>query len=507
MNSFGRKKIFTNKKEITDENVVEVLKKAYDVHLLNMQDIQFLIDYERGRQPLMRVKKIRPEIDIKVTSSLPYYIKRFKIGYNHGSPVMMVQRGNQEIHGTSPDVDDSGIASLNELWKNTEDIGSKDQSMAEFLEIAGIGHKMVDVRTDFQKFGEGPYTGPLTENYYLDSRYAFCVYYNGPGQKKIMGVSFSEGDGKQYFTCFTKTTVYEISDWKITGQKRNILGMINIIEYERTFDRTGCFERVIPAIDALNIKESDLANDAAQRTQQLWWGDNVDFEVDEKTGELVVPKEGDWVLTFSEDGKVSKIQPLSSSFDTNGTLASIESDRIKILQDCYVPIQYSNSGGGSTGVATDMSSGWSATELDALQEQQMTERGKREELELTLRAISFVPSNILPMDAPIRKVHSSDVDFKFLRSKTYDMSVKANTFATYFQNGIHPRHILKLIDAFEDVEQVFIDSSDMLFAIQKKIADSGNESNDLKGENTSDDLKNQIEQSPIIDGMNTQKVS
>ena len=482
---------------------MEVLRKACGIHKLNREDIQFLIDYERGKQPLQRIKKIRPEIDIKVTSSLPHYIKRFKVGYNHGSPVMMVQRGNNELHNTDSRVDDSGIASLNELWRNTEDIGAKDQSMSEFLEICGIGHKMVDVRTDFQRFGDGPYTGPLTENYFLDSRNTFCVYYNGPGQKKLMGVSFSEVDGKQYFTCFTSSMVYEISDWKIKEKYKNILGMVNIVEYERAFDRTGCFERVIPAIDALNIKESDLANDAAQRTQQLWWGDNVDFEVDEKTGELVIPKEGDWVLTFSEDGKVAKIQPLSSSFDTNGTLASIESDRIKILQDCYVPIQYSNSGGGSTGVATDMSSGWSATELDAIQEQQMTERGKREELELTLRAISFVPSNILPMDAPIRKVHSSDVDFKFLRSKTYDMSVKANTFATYFQNGIHPRHILKLIDAFEDVEQTYLDSKDALDALQKKM--TSEESTTSLENNTSGDPVNQIEQSPIIDGMNTQR--
>lgn len=484
---------------------MDVLRKAYDIHKLNREDIQFLIDYERGKQPLQRIKKIRPEIDIKVTSSLPHYIKRFKVGYNHGSPVMMVQRGNNELHNTDSGVDDSGIASLNELWRNTEDIGAKDQSMAEFLEICGIGHKMVDVRTDFQRFGDGPYTGPLTENYFLDSRNTFCVYYNGPGQKKLMGVSFLEGDGKQYFTCFTSSMVYEISDWKIKEKYKNILGMVNIVEYERAFDRTGCFERAIPAIDALNIKESDLANDAAQRTQQLWWGDNVDFEVDEKTGELVIPKEGDWVLTYSEDGKAAKIQPLSSSFDTNGTLASIESDRIKILQDCYVPIQYSNSGGGSTGVATGMSSGWSATELDALQEQQMTERGKREELELTLRAISFVPSSILPMDAPIRQVHSSDVDFKFMRSKTYDMSVKANTFATYFQNGIHPRHILKLIDAFEDVEQTFLDSEPVLSELQKKMIDSGSAQKESDTPNTSGDPANQIEQSPIIDGMNMQK--
>ena len=99
-----------------------------------------------------------------------------------------------------------------------------------------------------------------------------------------------------------------------------------------------------------------------------------------------------------------------------------------------------------------MSAGWSATELDAVREQQMIAHGKREELSLILKAIAKVPERKLPMDAPIRLIHTSDIDLHFTRKKNTDMSVKANTFATYFNAGIHPRHILKMVDAFEDTE-------------------------------------------------------
>ena len=494
----GRRKIYTNIKIITRKNIIDILKKAYSIHKQNVYDMQFLIDFERGIQPLQRPKKVRPDIDIRTISSLPNYIKEFNIGYNWGSPVMLVQRGNNELHRTDPNTDDLGISALNEQLKNIENIGYKDQCMAEFVEITGIGHKMVDIKTDFPESLDEMYVGSLVEDYYLDSRYAFCVYYNGPGQKKLIGATYVEYEGKTYFTCTTDRWRFEIEDWKIVGQQINLLGMVNIVEFERLPDRTGCFERAIPKIDALNILESDFANDVSQRTQELWWGDNIEFKEDEN-GNSVRPKSGDWILTVSTDGKVAKIQPLSSSFDGGSTLNSIADSRTTILQDCYVPIQYSSSGGGSTGTATDMSSGWSAAELMAKRKQQVTERAKREELELILRAFKQVPTHILSKDSPLRKIHVSDIEIKVLRDKNFDMSIRANTFATYFNCGVYPLHILQATGGFADPQQVFNDSCDMLLAIQKKMIDS--ETNENQENNTSDDLVNQTENSPIIDGL------
>lgn len=492
----GRKKIMTNVKEITRENIIDVLKKAYSTHMINVYWIQYLIDYERGIQPLQRPKTVRKDIDIRTTSSLPNYIKEFNIGYSWGSPIMLVQRGNKELHETDSNTDDLGISALNEQLKNIENIGYKDQCVAEFIETVGIGHKMVDIKTDFPQSLDGQYVGSLVEDYYLDCRYAFCVYYNGPGQKKLIGATFLEDEGKIYFTCTTDRWRFEIEDWKIVEQQINPFGMVNIVEFERLPDRTGCFERAIPKIDALNILESDFANDVSQRTQEMWWGDNIDFKEDEN-GNPVKPKSGDWILTTSHDGTVAKIQPLSSNFDGGSTLNAIADSRTTILQDCYVPIQYSSSGGGSTGTAMDMSSGWSAIELMALRKQQITERAKREELELILRAFKQVPTRILPADSPLRKVHASDCEMRFLRSKNYEMSIKMTSFATGFQNGIHPRHLLNYIQAFADNEQVYLDSKDTFEALQKNMIGSNN----AQEENTpgAGDPIHQISQSPIID--------
>ena len=87
----------------------------------------------------------------------------------------------------------------------------------------------------------------------------------------------------------------------------------------------------------------------------------------------------------------------------------------------------------------------------------MTERGKRKELKLVLQAIKFVPERVLSSESPLRKVHVSDIELKFLRKKNSDMSIKANTFATLVSHGVHGRHAMEYIDAFTDTEQTWID--------------------------------------------------
>lgn len=499
----GRQKIFTDVEQIDRTNIVEVLQKAYAKHRLNVSDIQTLIDFEAGEQPLQREKTVRPEINIVVNSGLPNYIKKFKIGYNWGSPIMLVQRGNKEFHNTDSEVDDTGISALNEVLRNGECIGYKDQCMAEFIEICGIGHRMIEPKK-FPDSVEGIQES-LVNVYTLDSRYAFVAYYNGPGQKDVLGVSYARRSGKLHFTCFTDTTIFEIVAGKIIGEYPNLLGMIPIVEYERSVDRTGCFERVMPQIDALNIEVSDFANDTAQHTQEIWWADNVEFK--DENGNDTRPKSGDWVQTYSTEGRQAKIAPLANTFDRAATLTGIANQRNTILKDSYVPIQYDSSGGGSTGTATDMSSGWSAAELDALQEQQMTERGKRKELQLILKAISLVPTRILPEDSPIRKVHSSDCDLHFNRRRNYDLVNKANFVVQMLAKGFNGRHVIKEAEIFPDAEAVWLDSKDMIEAIQKSLIsdNSSKSSNGTDDTRISADNSDQRGNSPILDGMNTDR--
>ncbi len=505
MPQIGRKKILTDVKEITRENIIEVLQKAYSIHKMNARRIQELIDIDRGIQPLKRRKTKRKDIDIRVCDNISNYVKKFNVGYFWSNTIMLVQRGNKEMHNTDESVDNAGINALNEMLGNGERIGYKDQWMAEFLEIGGIGHQLVDVKTDFEdevlQTEDGEYVGSLVNVYTLDSRYAFCVYNNGVGQKKLMGVTYAETDDGVYFTCFTDKERFEIHNDEILDEQINPLGRVSIVEYERSFDRTGCFERILSMQDSLNVMVSDLTNDIAQRTQEIWWGNDLDFPKDETTGKTKTPESGQWVLTSSGADKNPKIQPLSSTSDNQSTLSSIDKQRNWILQMCNVPIQYDTSGGGSTGVAMDISSGWNDAEIAAMQKQQMIEKGKREELELILKAISLVDTKVLPADSQIRKVHSTDVNYKFIRRKNLDISTKSNALCALLSHGINGRHALIAADIFADVEQVWADSKEGIELYQKyAYENAAKQSTEQTG---MQDMSDQLEQSPILKEQNS----
>ena len=63
----GRKEILTTVRDITPDNVLDVLQKALNVHEQNRLDIDYLYDYYKGNQPVLyREKKIRGDINNKI---------------------------------------------------------------------------------------------------------------------------------------------------------------------------------------------------------------------------------------------------------------------------------------------------------------------------------------------------------------------------------------------------------------------------------------------------------
>ena len=474
------------------------MQKSYAKHRYNAMDMQDLIDYELGIQPLPYEKIVRPEINIQTVDNMANYVTEFNKGYFWGTPPIYTQRGNVDHHNTDENIDSNGISALNEMMLNGICIGALNQRLADFVEKTGIGHRLVDPKTDWDN---DEIQSSYANVYTLDSRFAFCVYYAGVGQKKVLGVTYTKIKGKNIFTCFTDTKRYEISAGKITDIQPNPLGMIPIVEYERSVDRTGCFERQTGLMDNLNSLVSSVANDAVQRTQDIWWGNDVEFPTNDN-GETKKPESGQWVLTKSAEGKNPKIQPLASTLDTSPVLQNITETRNEILKRCFVPMQYSSEGGGSTGVATDTMSGWNATAVEAAKKEQLIQGAAREELILILRAIDLAPTSKLPADDPLRRIHHTDINIHFVRQKNYDLNSKINASATAVNIGVHPRWALQMGGGvWPDVEQVWLDSKETMEAYQRSLFTSKSVPADQPNQDESD----QISQSPSIDGMSTDR--
>ena len=490
-NDYGRRVIYTNEREITGENLIKVLQQAALIHGMNADRINYLLRYEAGYQPIVREKTFRPDINFQAVDNVAAEVTEFKRGFHWSNPITLVQRGQNDA-GLKREQD--AVSLLNEQYLATG-VAGKQQELGRFAEICGVGYTYVDVNTEWV---EG-------DSYFrlvcLDPRYTFVVrsnYY--VDHRVVLGVTFSADDmGNCYYTCFTPEQRFEVINLvaRENGQRRkkavwseipdrgsgsmNPLGMIPIIEWVRDYDRTGCFERQIPEMDALNLLASDLVNDVDQTTQAIWWANDVDFEKNPETQEIIKPRSGDWLLSQTAENGKPLIEALSPNYDYSGILANYTVRRDLILQKCNVPRRSSTSG-GSSGVAMDSANGFAVAELSAVKEEYIMSSCKMEEVKVVLAAIRLNP--FIKADNPLLTLRYSDVQASIKRQKSYELTTKLNAFATGVSHGIHGLHMLKAINLFEDVAQVWDDSQHMIEAYQKRECEEGRTSTMSYGRST-----------------------
>lgn len=452
----GRKVLTTYESEITYANIVPILQKVMVQHLENANRCTFLDEYEKGNQPLERTKTYRPDIDVQTNDNVANEVTNFKTSFHWGSPITFVQKENGQ------DADDDitkAIAILNSCYES-ENIRKKTQHLGRNVEITCRGYTYIDVNTDKQDIEDG---GSYFNVESLEPTNAFVVYSSYYFDKRpMLGVMFSEDDnGRKHITAFSKYQRFELIDYKHTERsgEKNPLEMIPIIEWIRSYDNMGCFERQIPEMDALNLMVSDLANDVDQNTQAIWHGNDIDFPKEivtkeDGTQEEVEkhPKTNDWIITqTTQDGKTPFVKPLAVDYEYSGILNNIVTKRALILQKCNVPQRNDNSG-GSTGIAMDSATGWSAAETEAQKQQNIMECCKMEEVKAVLRAIKICP--YVPSDSPLLKLKSSDLQPSIKRSKTYELTVKTNTICALIAKGFDLQDAISVAPMFEDNNQV-----------------------------------------------------
>ena len=199
---FGRKEIFTDVMEITKENVISVLRQAMIDFMPNQSDCEFLLNYEAGLQSKTREKTYRKDIDCWCVDNIANEITEFKLGFNWGNPITLVQRGEKDS-GTSEEA--TAISLLNECYE-AEQIKKKTQQLARFIEICGIGYTIVDINTEYED-GDSYFTVNV-----LDPRNAFVVKSSRYlDHRPMLGVTFRKDNaGNSYFTCFSKNERFEI---------------------------------------------------------------------------------------------------------------------------------------------------------------------------------------------------------------------------------------------------------------------------------------------------------
>ncbi len=446
MELYGRRDIFTDEKQITKENIAKVIEDAFSVHRVNASEIEYLQRYEKGRQPILeRVKDVRPEINYKIAENHAAEITAFKVGYVFGSPISFVQRATNDTRAKEGKVDDKRIAALNEMMFE-EGKAAQDQALGKDLAVTGVGYRIILPK----RYKSGLSFFDMLK---LNPMTTFVVRFNDIYRRPAVGVSYvTLEDGKVKLGAYTNSLYFEmesdgLTSFKIIASQPNPMGVIPIIEYKNDNEKMGCFERVLPLLDALNTATSDRLNGLAQFVQSILWMNNC--EIDNEQMAQLKDKLG--LLTKSEPGNPASVQYLTAVLDQAQTQTLIDYLYEQILQIAGVPGR-EQSTGGNTGQAIMLSNGWQIAETHARSMEQTFTESEREMLKVVLRIAGLMDSG------EVARLKLSDIDVKFSRNRTDSLLVKTQGLMNQLQAGIHPLVAITHCGLYSDPQSVYNDS-------------------------------------------------
>ena len=429
---YGRKEIFSDVREITKDNIVQVLEKAVAVHRSNRRQIDYLYNYKNGKQPVLnRKKEIRPEICNKIVVNRANEIVSFKDSYLMGKPVQYVGR-------TEGEEITKNIKSLNDYMYAAKK-ASSDKKLATWFHTCGVAYRMVlPDKNDNNKDGS-PFVIHV-----LDPRNTFLIKFSGIGNDVLAGVTYVElADKSILYSVYTPTMYFELignaQSFKVTDSKPHALGQIPIIEYVCNESRLGSFEVVLDLLDAINITASNRIDGIEQFIQSLMVLKGVDIEDEQfkslkELGGIKVPEGGD-------------VKFLVQELNQNQTQTVIDDMYDTILTICGMPNRNGGTSTSDTGTAVIMRDGWGSAEARAQETQVLFEDSEKEFLKIVLRILR----DMRGIDLKLK-----DVDVRFTRGNYENITQKAQVLTTMLNNEkIHPQLAFTHSGMFVDPELAY----------------------------------------------------
>ena len=422
----GRRQIFTNEETIDRENVVEVLQRALGVHEKNRAEIDYLMKYMRGIQPILhRVKNYNAEINNKIVVNIANQIVTFKASEFAGEPIQYVSRG-----GRNKGVPEK-VARVNDMMLS-EGKQTKDLELAQEMFTAGVGYRLVfhdRGRALKEYMDEAPF-----EIYVPDPRNSFVVRSGDVSHRVMMGVTYVFKDppgGNVEYTVYTDNATYVISGrgekLEVVKETRHNFGMVSLIEYPCNPNYMGAFEPVLPLLDAINLTQSNRLDGIEQFIQALMVFDGVDISREDflelkDLGAIKLP-------ATQNTGGGKKLYYLNEQLDQSQTQTLVNDMYQTILQIVGMPSQGdASSGDSSNNGAVIMKNGWWHAEARAMETQSMWKAAETEFLKVVLKICADTNT--------LTGLKLSDLEPRFWRQSYEDLLVKTQSFSTLRTAGM-----------------------------------------------------------------------
>ena len=482
---YGRKVLYddylpedVNKKD-TSENaktIGDILTHIWSSHNQNANEIDYLEKYYRGYQPILGKRKdIRPSINNIILENNAYFVVNFKVGYVFGEPIQFIQRG---------DIANPEVGILNG-YAVAEDKYDKDSELAESVYTAGIGHRLVLPNNN----DDSPF-----DIINLDSKCSFIVYSSkDPAHSKLLGVTFTRSERSKTIqgSVYTNTGYYTFEKantetaFNVKFVKNHFLGVIPIFEYHFNKWRLGIIEVVMSIFNAINRIDSGDLDGLEQYVQSLLVF--INNEIDPETYKDVMDL-GAVELSTADPSRPADIKLLQNEISHQNT----EVLHKRLLNTAFnilgIPAQTTRTSGGDTGMARQLSDGWTMAQERAKQEENAFKRCSKDEIKLILKICRMTPSS------KIKTLQLKDIDQKLPRGRDDNFLVRAQGLMNLITSGVSPDVAYASTGLFPDSNEAYQKSLDFYGGIENwikyfvfKQTDTTEEGNDENADEKSDE--------------------
>ena len=405
----GRAKIRTPVKEITRENVREVLEKALAVHAVNAAQISYLFEYYKGNQDVrFKQKYVRENINNKVTVNRANEIVTFKTAFLLNEPISYISLSE----------DDSVTKKVNKLneFMRSEDKDSKDKEVVDWMHICGLAERLVLPDKD-----AGVKEGAPFVVYTLDPREAFVIYSARIGQKPMAGVILQKDENDElYATVYTENRIFiipakgEVTEDGVIEQEDgsragHIMGGIPLVEYENNMARMGAFEPVLSILNNINNLESNAVDSIQDFVNGFDVFQNCDIE-DGDYSQLGIGGKAVKIKTVTQ-GMEAKVYRVASELNQEGIQKRIDDATDAYLTICGMPNRNGGSSTSDTGQAVIFRDGWSEAESRAKDTEKLYVPADREFLRIVLNICNAQSSEDRSLDG----LELKDIGVNFAR--------------------------------------------------------------------------------------------
>lgn len=447
---FGRRVIYTDAKEITSKNLITELQKAFNVHILNRGEIEYLYNYYKGDQPILyRTKEIREDIVNKVVENRANQIVSFKVGYLCGNPIQYISRSAND------DLTDQ-IDELNGLM-NIEGKSAKDKELFEWQMICGTSYRMVLPREDKDDEEDCPF-----EITTLDPRNTFIIYSSDVSHKPLAAVYYVrhgeplvDGNLFKTFSVYTKNMYFEVTENKIVKEQLHGFN-IPIVEYPANNSRMGAFEPVLSLLDAINEVDSNRVDGIEQFIQSLMVLYNCTLGEETTTS---VQQKGIIELKSVGDNKAD-IKILNEQLNQSETQTLKDDMYQTVLEIVGMPSQGNGSSDSSNNGAVILKNGWQGAEARAKDSELLFKQNEQKFLKLVLR----ICRDLADIDIKVK-----DIEPHFTRRNYEDILSKSQVLTTMLASEkIAPKLAFQTCGLFIDSEEAYKESVEYMAEQEEK---------------------------------------